>query len=472
MACRCRERPRRHTPLRCSPRATAVQPSRSASRTPRAASPAAPRDSPSAATHPTITTQPADQSVKAGQSAQFSVVASGTAPLTYQWRRNGAAISGATSASYAMPATATSDSGATFSVVVSNSAGSITSRAARLTVSGNRPDHHDATGRPERQGRPVRAVLSRRRRYRAAYLPVAQERRRDLRGDLGQLRHACHRHLRQRRNLQRGGQQFRRQHYQPRGAAHRERGSANHHDAAGQCHGNRRSERHLSVVATGTAPLTYQWQKAGAPISGATAASYTTPAAASSDSGSGFSVVVSNSAGTITSRTAVLTVSSAAPTITTQPADQSVHSGQTATFSVTASGSAPLTYQWRKNGTAIAGATGTQLHHRGDEHGRQRHVVLGRSQQRRRQRHQPQRTADRKRRGHSGKRRRHLQERSGAHRPEPQRDDTHAGQRQFRRVRQAALPEHRRQGRCAAAVPVRAQHWRRGAQRGVRRHRE
>ena len=85
-------------------------------------------------TAPSITTEPASLTVTAGQTASFSVVASGTAPLTYQWRQNGTAISGATSSSYTTPATTTSESGAEFSVVVSNSAGSATSSAAVLTV--------------------------------------------------------------------------------------------------------------------------------------------------------------------------------------------------------------------------------------------------------------------------------------------------------------------------------------------------
>src|SRR5579864_1612420 len=78
-------------------------------------------------TAPSITTQPASQTVTAGQIATFSVTSSGAAPFNYQWSKNGAAITGATSASYATPATATSDSGSQFRVVVSNSAGSVTS---------------------------------------------------------------------------------------------------------------------------------------------------------------------------------------------------------------------------------------------------------------------------------------------------------------------------------------------------------
>jgi len=85
-------------------------------------------------TAPLITTQPASQTVTAGQMATFSVVAAGGAPLSYQWEKNGAAISGATSASYTTPATVLADSGSQFAVVVSNSVGSVTSNSATLTV--------------------------------------------------------------------------------------------------------------------------------------------------------------------------------------------------------------------------------------------------------------------------------------------------------------------------------------------------
>src|SRR4029077_14776994 len=89
------------------------------------------------------------------------------------------------------------------------------------------------------------------------------------------------------------------------------------------------------------------------------AASYTTPVTTTADSGSTFRVVVTNTAGSVTSSAATLTVNTApvAPTITTQPVNQTVTAGQTATFTVAATGTAPLSYQWRKNGTAISGAT-------------------------------------------------------------------------------------------------------------------
>src|SRR5262249_12299840 len=88
----------------------------------------------------------------------------------------------------------------------------------------------------------------------------------------------------------------------------------------------------FSVVATGTAPLGYQWNKNGSAISGATASSYSIASAQSSDAGS-YNVVVSNVAGNVTSANAILTVN-IPPSITTQPANQTVTQGQAASFSV------------------------------------------------------------------------------------------------------------------------------------------
>src|SRR5437879_5499968 len=104
----------------------------------------------------------------------------------------------------------------------------------------------------------------------------------------------------------------------------------------------------FAVAATGRGPLTYQWRKNGNAIQGGTSSAYTTAATTSSDNGAQFTVVVSNAAGSATSSAAMLTVSAAAvaPSVTMQPASQTVTTGQTASFSVTAAGTAPLTYQW------------------------------------------------------------------------------------------------------------------------------
>ncbi|PYU57082.1 MAG: pyrrolo-quinoline quinone [Acidobacteria bacterium] len=84
---------------------------------------------------PYINIQPANQTVSVGQTATFSVGAAGTPPLTYQWQKNGVDIPGATSSSYTTPATTSADTGTIFRVVVSNTAGSVTSNSATLTVS-------------------------------------------------------------------------------------------------------------------------------------------------------------------------------------------------------------------------------------------------------------------------------------------------------------------------------------------------
>jgi len=84
---------------------------------------------------PTIATQPADQAVRAGESATFGVLATGAAPLRYQWRRNGADLAGATSANLVLPPALPADDGARYAVVVISAAGgAVESRAAVLTV--------------------------------------------------------------------------------------------------------------------------------------------------------------------------------------------------------------------------------------------------------------------------------------------------------------------------------------------------
>jgi glucose/arabinose dehydrogenase len=89
-----------------------------------------------ASTAPSISSHPASVTVAAGQAASFSVTASGTAPLQYQWQRNGVNIANATSPTYSFTATAT-DNGAMYRALVSNAAGSALSNAATLTVLSN-----------------------------------------------------------------------------------------------------------------------------------------------------------------------------------------------------------------------------------------------------------------------------------------------------------------------------------------------
>ena len=89
-------------------------------------------------TAPSISTHPASVTVAAGQGASFAVAASGTAPLRYQWQRNGVNITNANSSSYSLTTTA-ADNGALFRVIVSNDSGSVFSNSATLTVLSNSP---------------------------------------------------------------------------------------------------------------------------------------------------------------------------------------------------------------------------------------------------------------------------------------------------------------------------------------------
>ncbi len=95
---------------------------------------APPAPLPPAPTPPSITAQPVPVSVTTGQPAAFTVTATGSAPLTYQWQRNAVDIAGASSATYTIAATALADNGVSFRVIVSNAATSVTSTAVALTV--------------------------------------------------------------------------------------------------------------------------------------------------------------------------------------------------------------------------------------------------------------------------------------------------------------------------------------------------
>ena len=113
----------------------------------------------------------------------------------------------------------------------------------------------------------------------------------------------------------------------------------------------------FSVTVSSAVPVTYQWQQGGTDIAGATSATYALSSTTLSESGAQFSVTVSNTGGNVTSTIATLTVNAIAPVITAQPASVAVSAGQPAIFSVSATGTQPLTYQWQRGGANIAGAT-------------------------------------------------------------------------------------------------------------------
>ena len=217
-----------------------------------------------------ITAQPESQELATGESATMTVAATGTEPIRYQWQFNGIDIGGETQASLTLSNLVPENSG-DYSVVVSNEGGSATSAAAALTVS----IPPTITQQPL-----AKEVL--------AGTPVTFE-----------------------------------------------------------------------VTVSGTEPLTYQWAVNGSPIDGAVGRSLSIPTVTVDVAGD-YGVIVTNGAGSATSDTATLVVVEGV-VITAEPQDQTVTAGEGASFSVTATGTAPLSFQWQFQGVNIEGANGSSL---------------------------------------------------------------------------------------------------------------
>ncbi|MFA6542835.1 MAG: immunoglobulin domain-containing protein, partial [Limisphaerales bacterium] len=221
---------------------------------------------------PFIITQPtpANQTVVAGSNATITVVAGGDPTLAYQWRLNGTAITGATNATLTLTAVQTNQLGL-YSVVVSNPYGTVTSGNATLDVKT------------------------------APFVVTQPQSLAVLQG----------------------------------------------------------SPAAFSVTAGGDGPFTYQWRFGGTDIAGANTAAFGLASAFTTNAGL-YSVLITSAYGSVASSNATLTVN-VPPTIVVPPVSQTVVAGSNATFTVTATGDAPLSYQWRFGGTAITGATSATL---------------------------------------------------------------------------------------------------------------
>jgi len=114
----------------------------------------------------------------------------------------------------------------------------------------------------------------------------------------------------------------------------------------------------ITASALGTAPITYQWQHAGTNLPGATLSTLTLTNMQLADSGT-YSLLVSNDIPSGVASNVTITVSAGLPTLSLLPLPKTVRVGANVAFIVMADGTDPLSYQWRFNGNAISGATGT-----------------------------------------------------------------------------------------------------------------
>ncbi len=215
---------------------------------------------------PTITDDPDPLTICEGQMASFSVVATGDAALSFQWRKDSVEINGATADTFNIASVDANDAGA-YDCVVTNACGSATSAMAALTI--------------------------------------------DLAPAITQ-------------------------------------------DPAGQsvCEGDPLA---LSITATGTAPLSFQWRKDSVDILNETASTLNIASAVPADAGS-YDCVVTNACGSTTSAAASITVG-ASVQIVAGPASATICAGATAMFTANATSTEVLSYQWRFNGANIPGAT-------------------------------------------------------------------------------------------------------------------
>jgi hypothetical protein len=304
---------------------------------------------------PTITTQPTSQTVTLGQNAQFTVAVTPATGATYQWRRNGAAITGATGATLALTNVTTADAG-TYSVVVTRNGLSVTSNNAMLTVNVpvagqpvtntvfvGAPVQFNFTSNPtpgttfqwRKDGVPIAGATNS-----AFFIPSATL------GDAGNYTLVF---------TLAGVVQTSNTAtliVLPLNAPTITTQPASRSALVG-------TTVQFNVEAFSPAALTFQWRKNGTSIPAATNEVLTISNAQAADAGA-YSVIVSNAGGSTISNEATLTVNQpvgTAPSITSHPASQTVNAGAAVSLNVVATGTAPLSFQWYRNGAAITGAT-------------------------------------------------------------------------------------------------------------------
>jgi len=307
---------------------------------------------------PTITAQPESRTNNIGTTATFSVSATGAGPLRYQWYFNTTnALSTQTNATLILPNVQTNQRGG-YRVVVTNSFGSSTSVVAFLTV----------TVPPFITQQPVSLTVTQNNNAifnvtAGGDAPLSYQWRLNG-GSLTGATNSSHTVVSAQASHAGNYDVIVTNNYGSRTSAVATltvlvppsitQQPASLTVATGEV-------ATFTVVASGTAPLIYQWRYNGADMAGKTNATLTISNSQPSDAGT-YTVRVSNNIGTVTSDPATLTVSqSGFPTITVQPKNRTVIEGTNHTFGVTATGQAPLRYQWRFNGVNLAGSTNSTL---------------------------------------------------------------------------------------------------------------
>jgi hypothetical protein len=303
---------------------------------------------------PVITVQTTNRTVVVGANVIFQVLAVAGPRPTYQWQRDGVNLPGATSSSLVLSNVSRADE-ANYVVVVSNPLGTVTSQPMRLTVVYQPPA---ITGNPTNRSVlagataafTVTATGSLPRfyqwRFNGTDLPGATNQTLVLTGVMTNQAGGYSAVVTNFSGAATSGVATLTVTVQPPVITTQ---PANRTVPGG-------TNVTFTVVASGAPPPAYQWRQNGANLAGATNAQLALTSVGTNHAG-GYSVVVSNPSGSVTSRVATLTVIVQPTVIAVQPADRAVRLGGSVTFSVSASGTPPLLYQWDFNGEDIPGAT-------------------------------------------------------------------------------------------------------------------
>ena len=313
---------------------------------------------------PSITTQPVNATATVGGTVSFSAAASGTAPITYQWTKDGAPIAGATSTTLTLNAVTLTSAGS-YRLSATNAAGTAQSNLASLTVT-------EATVAPSFTTQPTNATatVGGSVTFSAAAngtAPITYQWTKDGAPIAG----ATSTTLTLNAVTLASAGSYRLSATNAAGTAQSNPAVLSVNEAvvvpqftvqpasiAAMVGGT----VSFSAMVSGSGPLTYQWLKDGAPLTGATSPTLTLPIVTEASVGS-YRLVATNPAGSVQSSAATLTLSTvqATPTVSVVPMSQTVQPNAMVTLTAVVAGTGPLTYQWTRNGFAIPGATASVL---------------------------------------------------------------------------------------------------------------